>query len=46
VLEEVRDYQHVYQAAQVQVEGALAKGEAAFGKGAYETAEALYWLGK
>jgi tetratricopeptide (TPR) repeat protein len=35
-----------YRAAQVQVEGALGKGEAAYGEGAYETAEAVYWLGR
>jgi tetratricopeptide (TPR) repeat protein len=42
MLEEVGDYQ----AAQVKLEAALAKGEAAFGEGAFETAETVYMLGK
>jgi tetratricopeptide (TPR) repeat protein len=42
MLEEAGDYQ----AAQVQLEAALGKGEAAFGEGAFETAETVYMLGK
>jgi tetratricopeptide (TPR) repeat protein len=42
MLEEVGDYN----AAQILAEGALAKVEAAYGEGAYETAEAVYMLAK
>jgi hypothetical protein len=40
MLKEVGDYQ----AAQVQLEAALAMGEAAFGEGAFETADTVYML--
>jgi tetratricopeptide (TPR) repeat protein len=42
MLEEVGDYH----TAQVQLEAALGKGEAAFGEGAFETTETVYMLGK
>jgi tetratricopeptide (TPR) repeat protein len=42
MLEEVGDYH----AAQVQLEAALAMGEAAFGEGAFETVETVYMLGQ
>jgi tetratricopeptide (TPR) repeat protein len=42
MLDEVGDYQ----AAQVQLEAALGKGEEAYGEGAFETAETVYMLGK